>query len=1205
MAWTDAQTKAIETKDKTILVSAAAGSGKTTTLTERIIRSVTDDENCADIGRLLVVTFTKTAATDLKNKISRALTKKLAEDPKNKHLSRQMLKLGSADICTIDSFYYKALKENFDRLGLPSHLKVMDKNESKVLSETIMSDVIDDFYEKEERGGDFWRFMDCFSDSKGTFVAIPSLLNLYKKLDGYTEGIEYLRKNAEILEKEAGMPFFETRAGKIVAETCLRFFSHAEKVYTDGLDVILKDEIANKKYGSSFTYDLEHFRLTAAAIKNCDYTEAKRLFDGYSKINLGILTNADQIFVEIKSQRVICQNRYKELKKMFFMSDEEQCEKDALDTASFCRMAYKVLSEFENRFMEEKKRRGVCDFSDLKHFSLKLFIDADGNPTELATEYSKRYDEIYIDEYQDTDFVQDRIFNAISRGNNRFMVGDIKQSIYRFRGANPDVFAGYKKTFPFIDDSDDSDCCSIYMSENFRCDSPVISFTNLVCGYLFSHAPDSIGYTENDALIFHKEIEPVGREMTEVSFDALKSYTVPALAKMEEGERVKFAGGGRDLEIRRVVSRIKALLSNPDEKCEDNKVLRHIEPRDIAVLVSANKDADLFAKALTSAGIPTSVRTDVNYFDNPEVLLIFSLLNVIDNPQKDVYLAGVLRSPLFGLSFDDIIEIRNTGDGKSSLYDDVLTASRESDNERLKEKLSYFLSKLDIYREKTREMTVDKLLRFIYSDTMILSFAGMSSENKISTSTRRANLLLLYDYARKFESNSYKGLYSFISYINDIIESGEEIDPPASEANTNVVSVITIHHSKGLEFPVCFLCTLDKKFDGNKNKKNKGIQFDHSVGIGVKFGHESGFAKLTNMIFEAVKAKIEQEEHEEKIRLLYVAMTRARERLYLSASVGNVDEIETNSILTYSDEEVVLGKESLLDFIILAVSATGYELKTNLLEPYEVPKIEDTLTYISPENAEDKEEEERIYSLISECYAFEYPYAYLSKLPAKLSVSKLYPTVLDDTEDDGRKGEITLDELPRFLIPKEKRASATEKGTATHTFMQFCDFHNACENGMEAELARMCDAGLIAHESAKLIQLDLINKFFESDFYREISSCKKMWREKRFHIKLPASEFTADAKLEAKLDKEEIVVQGVIDLIFEDSDGNIVLCDYKTDALTAEELRSPALAAKKLADRHRLQLTYYAEAVRQIFGKVPSRVCIYSLPLGEAVDVIL
>ncbi len=1210
--FTPAQLSAINTSGKTVLVSAAAGSGKTTTLTERIIRRLTDEKNPADISRFLIVTFTKAAAADLKSKISAALGAELAKNPAARHLQKQMMKLGSADICTIDSFYLSVVRDNFELLSLPAGISMIDESELAAIKLRIMGEVIEDFYEEKKEA--FRPLMDCFMGSRGILDAEEPLIKLHNTLSGYPDFLEILRKNAEKLKNEASMPFFSTRAGKCISEYCLGFFDYCEKIYADALDEIKQDDAAFAAYGPSFTYDRDHFGKTKEVILSGDYGESARLFGAYSKISLKSLRNCGEILEQFKTLRSdICDN-YAKIGKDFFSYSEEILSGDASKMSELCMMLYDLLSEFEKRFSEEKRSRQSCDFTDNKRFALKLFIDEDGNPTELAGEYSKKYDEIYIDEYQDTDIVQDRIFDAISNGRNRFMVGDIKQSIYRFRGAKPSVFADYKNGFPLLELSEKSDNCAIYMSENFRCDNTVIKITNLICGFIFRKGPNSIGYIDSDDLVFGKRIKPEGREMARAELAVVRAYTKTALDKMTDEERAEKEGDGGELEIRYVVSEIARLLSDPNEKCEQGGELRRLRPSDIAILTRGNAAANAFAKALSDVGIPCSARTTVNYFENPEVLLMMSLLNVIDNPQKDVYLAGVLRSPLFGFDMGDLIKIRRSASESGSFFDDLVSAAENADEESLREKISFFLEKLELYRHMSRLLPIDKLLRYLYSDTLILSYVGGDEENDdMSVAERRANLLLLYDYARRYEAGSYKGLYSFIGYVNDIIESNQTVEPPATTGTADVVSVMTVHNSKGLEFPVCFVSYIQKPMRNNQTKA--GIEFDYDMGLGLKFGTESGFATLENAIHRALVIRNECEEIEEEMRILYVAMTRARERLYLTGHVLS-DAWESKAALRakYASEYSIMRCSCYLDFVATAYNAMSDEDKDFLtvkkLQPKDIPLLEE-IGYERgevPAKTDDTEKaDDDVFELFKKRFGFEYEYSHLSKLPAKLSVSRLFPRVLDQVDEESERELTSLREKPAFLLPASERATGAERGTATHTFMQFCDFERAEKSGVNEELALLCEKGFISRETAALVNTYQLEKFFSSSFYKglkaSISEGGRMWREQRFNIEMPAALFTEDEDFRSKIEDEKITVQGIIDLVLVDKAGNIILCDYKTDHLTSEELASPALAAKMLSERHGTQLSYYKEAVKQIFGKAPGRICIYSLPLGEAVDI--
>lgn len=1196
MGFTDAQNKAIDTRNKTILVSAAAGSGKTTTLTERIIRLLTDDENPADIGRFLIVTFTNASAADLRSKITAAVSKKLASDPSNRHLNRQLLNLGKAKICTMDSFYYDVVKEYFATLEISASSRIMDPNQREIIMHEILSSLIAQRYEESS---DFAIAMDCFMDSRGTSSAENSLLFLYTKLSGYPEFLSFLKQDSEILEREADGPYFESRSGKAIKGFCLDFLDYAVPALSGLCDTAQDSTLAC--YYPSVLYDRDHFALTQRAIVAGDYSEAFRLFASYAKVPRGSVkkkTEESESFVTLHKK---LQGEYEKLGEKYFSQSEEACARILRHNALFCREAYALLSEFERRFAERKRSLGVLDFEDNKRFTLDLFVGKDGNPTEYAKEYSKRFDAIYIDEYQDTDMVQDTIFRAISRPDNRFMVGDIKQSIYRFRGANPTVFAGYKSSFPDVDASGDGDECGIYMSENFRCDKSVVDFSNAVSDFIFSKGKNSIGYVEKDALGFSKLIQPGGREQKKAEYTMLRTYTAGSKEYKSDPER--YGGRGIDHEAKYVAAKISELLRG-EEYCEDHGTLRRIEPRDIAIIARTNSAAAVFAQALEQANIPCSVKDAKSYFENPEVLLAVCLLNVIDNPQKDVYLAGLLRSPLYGFNLDELARIRKRGTKGLSLYDNLCEAA-ECETGECAEKIKYFLDKLALYREQARILPVDKLLRYLYFDTDMLSFAtpGQDDDDNYAVRERRANLLVLYEYARNFESGSFKGLYSFICFIRDTVEAKQTLEPAGRSGDSNIVSIMTVHSSKGLEFPVCFITSCGRKM-GRSDKDS--VAFSREIGVSASFRDKTGFAVLRNPVLEAVRQQNSMEDIEEEMRVLYVALTRARERLFLVGSYTGEARFRSISELSeYPNTYSVMTAPTWDVWISAALNGKEGLCDVRELEPYE---IEEPVAFKREEEESESADPKRIEEykkLFLERFDFKYDDRFTG-VPAKMSVSRLYPGVLDIAERESDDRQIEIPEIknaPAFLLESKERAGGAERGTATHLFMQFCDFENAKSAGPRIEAQRLSEKGFIFRESIELINFGQLERFFESDFYASLSRARKVWREQRFNLLLPASKFTESKETAIALGDTRLAVQGVIDLVFEDENGNLTLADYKTDYLTVEERENPALASEKLTKRHKEQLSYYREAVKQIFGREPSRVCIYSLPLGEAVDI--
>ena len=1194
MAFTKAQNKAIDTRNKTILVSAAAGSGKTTTLTERIIRLLTDSENPADIGRFLIVTFTNASAADLRSKITAAVSKALAADPSNRHLNRQLLKLGSAHICTMDSFYLDVVRENFQALGIGASSRIIDPNQREIIMNEIMSSVIS---EKYEESTDFALAMDCFMDSRGSSSAEKELISLYTKLSGYPEFLEYLKTDGETLERECEAPFFESRSGRTVKGFCLDFFDYALPVLRELCDTAQNDLAC---YYPAVLFDFEHMTETYNAVSDGDYAEAYRLFSTYAKVKRGSVKKKTEESEIFKDRHDNIRSDYEKLRDKYFAQSESACRQILVRNAIFCREVYELLCEFDRRFAEKKRSLGVLDFGDTKRMTLRLFVDKNLQSTEYAKEFAQRFDAIYIDEYQDTDSVQDTIFRAISRPDNRFMVGDIKQSIYRFRGANPTVFAEYKSTFPDVDEAD-GDECAIYMSENFRCDSGVIHLTNAVSDFVFEKGKNSVGYVGADALRASKLIVPEGREQKKAEFTMIRSYA--ANTKVCKSDPERFGGKGVEHEAKYVASKISELLRG-EELCEDHGTLRRIEPRDIAILARTKAAAAYFAQALEKANIPCSSLEAESYFENPEVLLALCLLNVIDNPQKDVYLAGLLRSPLYGFNLDELAKIRKRGTKGLSLYDNLCEAA-ERETGDTGEKIKYFMEKLALYREQARVLPVDQLLRYLYFDTDMLSFAspGQTDEDNYSVRGRRANLLLLYDYARSYESGSFKGLYSFIGFVRDTIESGQTIEPAGRGVDGNFVSIMTVHSSKGLEFPVCFVTSCGRNM---RHAGTDAVEFSRDIGVSASFRDKTGFAVLKNPVMEAIKQQNLQEDAEEEMRVLYVAMTRARERLYMVGSYsGDGRQRSVEALAQNPHCYCVMNANSWDQWISAAVFGKEDICDLRLLEPDEVCEA----IPFARDNGADREidpaDVEKFRAKFLENFSFAYDGRRVN-VPAKLSVSRLYPGVLDTAEQESADKRIEIPEIknaPSFLLDDAVKVGAAQRGTATHLFMQFCDFRNAKENGAQAEARRLVALGFISEENAAIINLEQIKRFFESRFFETLSKSPKIWREQRFNLFLPASKFTENEATATALGETELAVQGVIDLVFEDEKGNLILADYKTDYLSKEERENVALAKAKLSERHREQLSYYREAVKRIFGREPSRVCIYSLPLGEAIDI--
>jgi len=1200
--WTPAQCAAMNTRNKTLLVSAAAGSGKTATLTERIIRSITDPQHPADISKMLIVTFTRAAAEELKSRILRALSEELAKNPSDRHLTSQLIKLGSAKICTIDAFYLELIRSHFSTLGLPASFRIADTAELEILSRSVMEETVEYFYETDES---FPAFAECFAGTRSMDQLTNVLIDLDVQAASVPEGIEFLKTCAKQTQDDANKDFFATGFGTILCDRSLNFAEHALSVFQSAYKY-LQDipEIAAAML-PSFSYDLDFCKMLVEALKDPEngYVRAKELLESFSPIRLKRLKSelATEESENFKSLRTKLHTQLRDLGKKSFSKSPESIRRAMEDTARYTDKLYQVLKEFEDRISEEKKRRSILDFNDVRRNTLRLLVNADGSPTSVALQYAEQFSDVYIDEYQDVDRVQDLIFRSISRSDNRFMVGDIKQSIYSFRGAEPQVFAEYRNLFPNLSSeaAKSSNSATIFMSENFRCDSNVILFTNMICSRVFSACADSIGYQKEDDLVFAKPIELESYESPTVNVTVLLSEKNSQSDEEDQDDDVDPLEK-KELEAEYVALEIERLLHH-EKKANGTAIM----PGDIAILFRSRSMSDYLAKALQKRGILTSENDGDRYFENPDVLMTLCLLNTVDNPHRDVFLAGTLRSPLFGFSMDDLIRIRSYCNDTYSLYDALVAYKQETNS--LAEKCRQFDELLENLRYHASALPVDRFLRVIMESDLFLSSGILSAQNETGDG---GNLLRLYEYARTFEAGSFKGLYNFIEFINTIIESDQKMKVPPKGSSPDRVNLMTIHQSKGLEFPVCFLCGMGNRF--NRQDQYESLLFEYPAGVAMKISDSTGFARINTPMREALVANTEIRQIEEEMRVLYVALTRARERLYVTANSTSTEDSLMKSAASrarFCDRHTLLRCNSYLDWILIPLADPSTDqscctlsfLTARDLLSFEEKYVNDPCVPGSPEVSNSE-----LAELLREKYAFVYPYADFRRIPAKLSVSRLSPDALDENDSSVDLFEASrTTTVPDFFVTDQPtKATAAERGTATHLFLQFCDFGYAKRNGVQAEISRLAEKRFIAPQMVDLIYSQELERFLESDLFAQIQGSKKIIREQRFNIFLSPENFSMNEKFRKKIQNEKLAVQGVIDLILIDDKGNLMLYDYKTDRLTREELENPVLAQDKMNRVHGLQLSYYAHAASLLFGKPCDRVCVYSTHAGRLLDII-
>ncbi len=1208
--WTDAQTKAIETRDRTLLISAAAGSGKTAVLTERIIQMLTDPTHPADISRMLVVTFTRAAAGELRARIAKALSDAIALSAQKEHLSRQLMLLAGASISTIDSFYYDLVRANFQEAGFPASVRLADESELLVLRRELMNEVVDEMH---TQNADFALVSDALCDLRSESGLTDTLLAIYSKLLRYPDAIDILSRSAERME--AGGDPLDTPWGVVWAQEVRNLSQTGQLLYASALDMAAAEPNADKlvkRYQAHFNEHLERHRTILEHLDNGDYAKAREAIAAPFVIRKpgGKCPERTPHFIKAMELcdffRARWKKKYTEALSAF---SNEEIAQSAKEGAHILRLLHATLTRFEELYRAAKLQREIAEFSDVSRAAYQLLVDKNGNATKLACEIREKYDAIFIDEYQDVDSMQDATFRAISTRQNRFMVGDIKQSIYRFRGAQPKVFSDYRQDFKSLEVAAPGAPASIFMSNCFRCDKSVIDFSNAVSGDLFSQNAESIGYTKEDDLVYSKDpafAADAGEKCRVVLINRAKyAKGDDSEEDAEDGEESAKASKAEALWIAHEIAR---LLKN--EKKADGTA---ICPGDIAVLMRNAAPAEHIARYLGELGIPCNDTSRKSFFENPDVLCVYSLLAALDNPYRDVYMAAALRSPFFGFTLEDMVRLHATSAGKLSLYEAFTNAAREATGEdELSVRLRDFATRFTTWREKAKTLPVDRLLRYLYRESAILSFAGRADDAGNAPAARRANLQRLYEYARTFEQNSFKGLYQFVRYVDGIMESKGKM--PAPDGEENAVSLITVHHSKGLEYPVCFLAGTATRF--NDRELSDHFLDEEELGCAIRLPNAGPFSRANTFHREAIAQRLRRFALEEEMRVLYVAMTRARERLYVTAdSPYGADHLLARAELaaTPGGTFVCAHGPAYIYWILAALLRTDYSAFATIETVEETDITATLLTQASATDAELPAKRYEFADILKERFSFKYPAQHLARLPAKLSVSKLSPGVLDVYDIDGvSPGEIkeedaeqllhSFDLTPTFLSPAQKTTAAA-RGTATHEFLQFCNFAKAEKHGIDEELDRLIAEKFLSPDTAELVRREELKRFFESNFYRSLKGATKLHRETRFHIFLPAASFTKDTEFAAALGEEKLAVQGVIDLFYYDAEGKLILCDYKTDRLSPAELANKSLAAAMLGERHGEQLSYYARALEDICGKRPDKILIYSLPLGEALEI--
>ena len=1271
MKFTPEQQRVIELHNSNILVSAAAGSGKTAVLVERIIRMICDGEHPADIDRLLIVTFTNAAAAEMRERIAAGITARLEADPGNEHIQKQSALLHNAQITTIDSFSLFLIRNHFNEIGLDPDFRVADEGEIKLLQQEVLAQLLEDAYAGQfvpEAPEQFHACVEYFCPGGRESVLEQHILNLSRYAGSFPWPAEWLeeRKNdyaagdMEALVHSDYGQYLTERVNRTV-EGCLEKLREVKRLceLPDGPYM----------YGELTEAEIEQLeRLTSC--KDLEEQAAKVPAVTFARLPSKKDDSVDPAKRELaKAIRNSVKDTLSDLSESYFKTPLELAVEQGKACREPLRMLLDLVLEFDRRLLAAKQERHLIDFSDMEHYALQILlkrekVEETGSigtdraktkyrivPSDVAMEYRQYFQEILIDEYQDSNLVQEYLLSAISgeaEGHyNRFMVGDVKQSIYKFRLARPELFLEKYDTY-----QETGDLCRIDLAKNFRSRIQVVDAVNGVFSRIMSREIGGIAYDDKAAL-YPGAVYPAQE-------DPAYGSELLLIRKPEKGEREESGigeqhaeGAGvlvdydnvRQLEALAIAARIKQLKGSLKVMEKSTGELRPVRYSDMVILLRTTSGWDEeFKKILEQQGIPVYITSKTGYFGALEVQELLQFLRVLDNPRQDIPLFGVMQSVFGGFTQEEIAQIRSGGEGHSrkrmTLYEalkevaqsgrtveegeEISAGESAGEEAELSQKADTFLQRIGHYRDLTPFTSIRDLLQRILDDYDYLNYVTALPAG----SKRRANVEMLLTKASAFEKTSYFGLFHFIRYMEQL----EKYDVDYGEADTldenaDVVRIMSIHKSKGLEFPVVFVSGLSKRF--NMQDANQSLIVDMDLGVAVDYVDSVRRIKNKTLRRTVLSAKMKEDNLAEELRVLYVALTRAREKLILTAVLDKADEkwelaqMTGQERLTYLD---FCEAGSYMDFLLPILPQTGIAVKTLRTEDLAVEELREQLRMGDRREqlrliacgettlTGDPEENERKLMYLRERFAYQYPHPGLQKLYTKTTVSELKIAAMAEKDEAAfhtfEEKEV-VPYIPGFRREQEKVSGAV-RGNAFHRTMELLDFtylftesglftgcpnnyeeyrrgldKNRLQNRLEEFLQRETISLRLTEEYAKAVSLPKILNFLEQELaYRMWRAQEQglLYREQPFVLGIDAKRLDPDLP-----EGEKVLIQGIIDVFFIE-DGEIVLLDYKTDVIDSLEA---------LWNRYNVQIQYYEEALTKLMQMPVKERILYSFYLEK------
>ena len=1187
--WTKEQLQAIKKNGNNILVAAAAGSGKTAVLVERIINKIINEK--IDIDKLLIVTFTNAAASEMREKILEALYEKIEEEPQNVHLQKQINLIGRASICTIDSFCLDVVKNNFYEIDISPNFRIADTAELELIKQETIEELFEEKYETEDK--EFLNLLETYTTYIGDEPLKELILNIYNFIQSTPFPIEWLEKQTlkYNLNNEIDNDFAQSVWGKIIINSVKEEILDA-KVKTQKVrdNIIRFDEL--KKYVLVLNEDIN-------VLDN--FLKLEKWDDIYNySLSMTFEKWPVDRKIELEEKEISKEKRNeirKQIKKTLEIidSNSKQANEDICYMYNTLNALKNIVIQYDKLLKQNKKEKNVVDFSDIEHMALNILLKKDENgkhiPTQTALKYSNKFVEIAIDEYQDSNLVQESILTAISNKRNIFMVGDVKQSIYKFRQARPELFIEKYEKYNNANE-DETNCLDnetkIQLFKNFRSRKNILDTTNIIFKDIMSKELGDINYNEKEYLNLgasYEELENGIAANTDICVIDSKENN----PEEENDETIEEPIENIELEAKFVAKKIRQMLDSKKLIFDKKYGNREITYKDIVILLRSTKDkANIFETELANLSIPVYSDTSLEYLNSIEIQVIMSLLKIIDNPMQDIPLVCVLRSIIGGFTDNELISIRLENKEKISFYEAMKRYAESNNQEKLSEKILNFFNKINSWKQEAQYLELDEFIWKIYNDTGYYNYVSAMPDGIL----RQANLKLLFEKAKQYEKASFKGLYNFINFIDKVrTSSGDLSSAKLIGENENVVRIMSIHKSKGLEFLVVFLCNSNKKF--NVQDLNNQVLLHQDLGFGLTHIETDKKLQYSTLAKEAIKLKSKEEIISEEMRILYVALTRAKEKLIITGVQNDIEKQlkEKQELLNiYLDEEkinknILKKYKSYLDWIEL-VYLKNKDL--NIMNFENIAKEEITKKVVDNQNINEVslkniklEPNEHQTKEIKTKLEWQYQYLELSKLESKSSVSKIKQLA---NEDELSK-QIT--KTPKFLKEKNNILSGAQKGTLIHLCMQkLNEKEDYTYEKIEKLIEEMLFKNIITKIEADSIDINKMLQFTKSNIWQELRKAKLVEKEKAFYINLPADYIYNNGL------KDEILIQGIIDLFYINEQDELILVDYKTDYVKDEE---------ELLEKYNKQLELYEMALEQSLNKKVSKKYIYSTHLNKEI----